>query len=318
MKKKIVMAALLAAMTMSTLTGCGQNADETTQTEATDSAEDSADSSDSADSTDSSDSAEDSDSTQAANPWTESDREGVATATGFDLEAPDGATDVAYSYMEEDGLAQMSYTEDDIEWTYRMQFADELTDISGIEMDWMDVSDGTVSDRTAKYYSYCTLNDDSVEDVQMVNWYDIVPGVTYSLSATATDLNGLDIQVYAENLFDPLQGEATDDPEGDRENELNNYFLGEHTKSYDGSTLTITDNGDDTFKVDISIVGLCNLENGTGTFDDHKMYFEISDPNENPMSGVIYLDSDNSLCVKITDSTWDLLPNDEVIDGFGK
>ena len=48
------------------------------------------------------------------------------------------------------------------------------------------------------------------------------------------------------------------------------------------------------------------------------MYFEVTDPAEGTMKGMIYLDSDTSLCVKITDSTWDLLPTDEVIDGFGK
>lgn len=113
-------------------------------------------------------------------------------------------------------------------------------------------------------------------------------------------------------------GDSTDDPAKDRENELNNFFLGEHVRSSDESSLTITDRGDGTFDIAINITRLCSMENGTGTFDDHKMYFTIEDPNGEEMSGMIYLDGDTNLAVKITDSTWELLPTDEVLDGFGK
>lgn len=259
-------------------------------------------------------------STELANPWTESDQQGVATATGFEMTAPEGATDVVYSYMKDGALAQMSYTLDDATWTYRMQATDELTDISGLNYEWTLTEDGTVSGLEAVYYTYSDgdLNKTIFDDVQMVNWYDAVTGVSYSLSATRSDLNGMDIQVYAENLYVPLQGDATDDSEKDRETELKDYFLGEHKRSSDESTLTISDNGDGTFKVDLSIVRLCSLEDGVGTFEDHKMNFEVEDPSGNPMSGVIYRDSDNSLTVKIVNSSWGYLANDEVLEGFGK
>ena len=48
------------------------------------------------------------------------------------------------------------------------------------------------------------------------------------------------------------------------------------------------------------------------------MSFEIDDPNGNKMSGVIYRDSDDTLTVKITDSTWTYLKNGDVLEGFGK
>ena len=257
-----------------------------------------------------------------ANPWTESDEQGVADATGFEMTAPEEATEVSYSYMKEAGLAQLSYVQDEQKWTYRMQATDELTDISGMSYKWTNEEEGTVAGMEAVYYAYVELEADDLADslqaVQVVNWYDAVAGVTHSLSVSAKELDGLDIQAYAENLYAPLQGDATDDPEKDRETELKDYFLGEHKKSYDGSTLTIVDNNDGTFGINISIVRLCSLEDGIGTFEDHKMTFEVDDPNGNKMSGVIYRDSDNSLTLKITDSTWTNLPNDEVIDGFGK
>ncbi len=306
MKKKLLLSTLLLAMSVAVLTGCGSADEEDSQISIAESLVRETDETKAF--------PFETEDTQLANPWTVSDRDSVSAATGFTIAAPEGAADVSYSYMQSEGMAQVSYTLDSIIWNYRMQFADELTDISGMEYDWTGETDGTVSGLTAKYYSFIG----SDEDVQVVNWYDSVSGIIYSLSATSEDLDGMDIQTYAENLYAPQSGDATDDPAGDRQNELDSFFLGEHTKSYDGSTLTIADNGDGTFRVDISIVGLCYLENGTGTFEDHKMYFEVTDPAEGTMKGMIYLDSDTSLCVKITDSTWNLLPTDEVIDGFGK
>ena len=259
-----------------------------------------------------------SDDTELVNPWTESDREGVAEATGFDMVAPEEATEVIYSYMEETGLAEMQYVLDDIHWIYRMQMTDELTDISGLYVEWGSELEGTVAENEAMYYGYVNTEEESINDVQLVNWYDAVVGVTYSLSASGTDLDGMDIQVFAEDLYTSLQGEATDDAEADAAAELAEYFLGEHERSDDGSTLTITDNGDGTYKVDISIYRLCSLEDGVGTFENHKMLFTVVDPSENELSGEIYRDADNSLVIKITDSTWTYLANDELLEGFGK
>ncbi len=318
MKKRLVLALLTITVSAAWLTGCGSTSAATAEQE-TSSTEASTESAETAKSEDAAqdNTADQDETTEIANPWTESDAEGVAEATGFSMIPPDGAENVVYSYMEEGKLAQMSYDLDDATWVYRMQMADELTDISGIYMDWTG-DEGTVSGLEAIYYGQCDLNDQTVDDIQLVNWYDAVSGVTYSLSAKGASLDGMDIQVYAENLYVPLQGDATDDPQADREQELNDYFLGEHERSYDGSTLTIADNGDDTFRVDLDLFRLCSLENGTGTFAEHKMTFTAVDPSGKDISAVIYRDSDNSLVVRITDSTWDYLPNDDVIDGFGR
>ena len=258
-----------------------------------------------------------------ANPWTESDQQGVLEATGFSMTAPEGAADVAYSYLAESGLAQMRYVLHGADWVYRIQKADELTDISGMEYEWVGQQAGTVAGRDAMYYTWTDAEPDTetlddVSGVQVVNWYDAVTGVTYSLSVSGKDLGGMDLQVFAEDLYEPLQGEASGDPEAERTEELNAYFLGKHTRSDDGSELNIAENADVTFAVDLTIIRLCNLENGVGTFEDHKLSFTVEDPNGNPMGGVIYRDGDNRLTVQITDSTWDLLPADEVIEGFEK
>jgi hypothetical protein len=317
MKKRLV-GIMTASMVAISLMGCGAT-QQTTTTEAIESTAESATGS----TTEAATQAESTDETTAelvgiANPWTESDATGVLNATGFELTAPEGATDVSYAYMAETGLAQISYAKDGIDWTYRVQVADELTDISGMYYEWKSEEVGTVSDREAIYYTFTNLNDDTTDDIMLVNWYDMVTGVTYSLSAVAGDLNGVDIQVIAESIYEPLQGEATDDAEADRINELNTYFLGTHVRSSDDSSITIADNGDGSFKVDIDITRLCSLEGGVGTFDEHKMYFMVTDPAENQLAGMIYRDSDNSLTIKILDSTWEYLANDEIIEGFGK
>ena len=313
MKKKLILTLTAAAVSMAMITGCGSSS-ETAATEASQTE------SEAAESTEAEGTESEEDVIGMANPWIESDEQGVLEATGFDMKAPEGATDVAYSYIPDNKLAQMQYVLDDINWTYRMEPSDELMDISGMYYGWTedDGDKGTVSGREAVYYGYLAPEDSDEESAQLVNWYDAVTGVTYSLSAVAKDLDGMDIQAYAEKLYVPLQGEATDDPEGDRANELKEYFIGEHESSYDGSKLTISDNGDDTFNVNIDIFRLCSLENAVGTFENHKMNFEAEDPNGNKMTGMIYRDSDNSLTVKITDSSWDLLPTDETIEGFGK
>lgn len=316
MNKKMVSIMIAAAIGAAVVTGCSTSPDGTANNAQTNQAED-AEAVSSAETAEPASTDTEAEATQIANPWTESDEEGVAEATGFVMTPPEGASEVVYSYMSEDGLAQMSYVLDNAQWNYRMQMADELTDISGLFYEWGSELDGTVSGLTAKYYGYAASEEEDAEMVHLVNWYDAVAGVTYSLSASGTDLDGMDIQVYAEDLYQPLQSDATDDPEGDRREELDNYFLGEHVKSYDSSSVTISENDDGTFAVNISIFRLCDMD-GTGTFQDHKMYFEVTDPSGGTMGGMIYRDSDNSLSVKITDSTWDLLPNDKVIEGFEK
>lgn len=114
------------------------------------------------------------------------------------------------------------------------------------------------------------------------------------------------------------KGDSTDDPERDAKEEIENYYIGNHTRSYDGSELTIEKTGDWKFNVDLSIVGLCFLDGGVGTYDTHKINVQFDDPNGNKMSAVIYRDGDNNLAVRITDSSWDYLPDGEILDGFGK
>lgn len=257
------------------------------------------------------------------NPWTESDEKGVLEATGYNVKAPEDATEVRYSFCTDEKMAQVTYQKDNIDWTYRIKASSEAEDISGMNYEWNVSEEGTVSGKKAIYMGYSDAKEgsdfiDDVKYIQVVNWYDDLTGVSYSLSASGNDLNGMDIQVYAEQIYDPLQKEVTDDAKKDSEEELKEYFLGEHIRSEDQSSVIINEAKDGKFDVDISIIRLCSLENGVGIFEDHVMKFTVKDPNDNELKGKIYRDSDNSLVVEITDSTWEYLPNGEKLEGFGK
>lgn len=149
--------------------------------------------------------AEESD-TGLANPWTESDREGVLAATGFDLNVPDEAENVVYSYMEADKLAQVSYVMNDHDWNYRVQPTDGLQDISGMYYEWVAEEDTNVADCEAEIKAYVENNGDpdNLDDmfsVQVLNWYDATEGATHSVSISGRAVDGLDLSVYAEDMW---------------------------------------------------------------------------------------------------------------------
>lgn len=148
-----------------------------------------------------------------ANPWTTTNKQGVLDAIGFSMDAPEGATDIEYSYMADGKMAQLVYVYEGADWVYRIQPADALKDISGMNYTWISETPGKVSGLEAQYLAYSEQAEDSefIDDmyfVQVVNWYDDVAGVAYSLSASGCNLDGMDIQVYAENLYKPLQGDV--------------------------------------------------------------------------------------------------------------
>lgn len=144
------------------------------------------------------------------NPWTESDKSGVLEATGFTLNAPKDASNVIYCFENTEKIGQITYQLDGCEWVYRIKATTKAEDISGMNYEWTFSEEGTVCNRPAVFMSYSDAEEDeefidSKNTVQVVNWFDEVTGVSYSLSASGTDLNGMDIGVYAEQIYEPLQ-----------------------------------------------------------------------------------------------------------------
>ncbi len=127
----------------------------------------------------------------------------LAAGLGQELAAaPDGAEDVVISVFSLNGrtVAETAFTMNGARWTYRTAPGDlELVDISGLG-DFSTAASGSVS--------YCTAQLSYDEGgAGKIIWFDIVPGVEYSLSVES----GAGAQVLtnmANELFTPMQGEV--------------------------------------------------------------------------------------------------------------
>ena len=142
---------------------------------------------------------------QTANPWTTMEKADLEKQTGYKLNVPEGADDIEYSYLESENLAQVSFKLNNADWVYRVQATNELEDISGMYYDWEINEAGHVGDYEAQFMAYAESSEetefiDDIFAVHVVNWYNVDEGTTHSLSASGKDLNGMDIQVYAEQL----------------------------------------------------------------------------------------------------------------------
>lgn len=142
------------------------------------------------------------------NPWLELDAEEFMQVSGLEFAVPEGAEDVVFRYLPEEELAEMQFTLDGDEFCARIQPAaleyGQLMNISGIFLPMENEEEISVK------HCYGTVGQSqtgSEEWVELCLWYDIVPGLMYSLSVYSTDLDGLDLTAVAEQVYVPVQGD---------------------------------------------------------------------------------------------------------------
>ncbi len=137
-----------------------------------------------------------------ANPWVETDWEGLIRKTGLDLNVPEGAENTAFRVNESEKMGEMSFTLNGLKMNARVKAASEFEDISGMHYTWDHVDD------TARRWHQEKLmrGKDGENTVDVFLWFDVVPGVMYSLSCSAPDLDGFDITAVAEMVYKPMQG----------------------------------------------------------------------------------------------------------------
>jgi len=138
-----------------------------------------------------------------ANPMKEVTAKELSDKLGFGFNIPKGAKNVQY-FIYNDEMGEARFELDGVEFTARMKPAGEFTDISGMYYTWNTTEDGKIKNRPAKFMRY--IGEDGYKDVML--WFDTVPGIMYSLTAQAKDLDGFDIQAVAEEMFVPLQGDV--------------------------------------------------------------------------------------------------------------
>ena len=145
-----------------------------------------------------------------ANPWVETDAEGVMQMVGVEFGIPAGAENISYSVLEVESLAEMRFTWNGLEYTARIKPCAAFEDISGLYYDeWLAEDPCEIQ----WCEGVCRRAQDDMGTVDVCLWFDVAPGIMYSVSTSAADLDGFDIQAAAEQLFVPMQGDALGDAE---------------------------------------------------------------------------------------------------------
>lgn len=141
-----------------------------------------------------------------ANPWVETDAKGFSEKMGIDLNVPEGAENVSY-YIMDGKLGEMNFTWKGADCCARCKASGSWEDISGLYYDKWDKEE-------ACKVKHCEGKTRSVMDqgrnLQIRNcmWIDMVPGIMYSLTAEAKDLNGFDELALAEAVYVQMQGDS--------------------------------------------------------------------------------------------------------------
>lgn len=145
---------------------------------------------------------------QIANPWREVTEAEAKELVQSSLGVPAGAESVRWSVMEsEPALIELSFVLDGMEYTARAQAtADSSADCSGMYYEWTAQDELTLehwgNESITGTYNRFIGEDESAD---LCTWYDASAGIAYSLSVTAKDLDGFDLQAIAEALYAPEQ-----------------------------------------------------------------------------------------------------------------
>ncbi|MCR4690893.1 MAG: hypothetical protein K5739_06090 [Lachnospiraceae bacterium] len=228
-KTAVLCAIMLAASCM--MTGCGDKTEELvgeTTTQVTDAVQDSAVSEEAeqegeaeADEAEAAEASADGDEIVAGDDaemavidaneavWTECTQQEAQETCPRLFKAPEGATDISWSKSDEGekGTVQLTYTLDGINFVARARYAAAQDErIDDLTCSWDVEDDVTLAnwgEGNMQGKSYRAVGDE--ETVDLITWYDIEIGIGYSLTVSAPDLDGFDIQAVAENMYDETQ-----------------------------------------------------------------------------------------------------------------
>ena len=138
-----------------------------------------------------------------ANPWVETDADGLMQTLGLEFNVPEDAEKVIFRMNESEQIAEMQFVLNKMPFTARIKPAGlEMEDISGLHYDW----DVEKESDDHWYQEKIMMAKDGKNTVEAFLWFDIVPGLTYSISTKAPDLHGFDIIAVAQMVWHPVQG----------------------------------------------------------------------------------------------------------------
>ena len=221
--------------------------------------------------------------------------DGQLQRCGLKLLAPEGAENIVIKTIA-GKTAETDFTLNGVEYYYRAEPTGELEtyDMSGLYYSWTKTEQAKVG--------YCDATVYTGESCGYVSWLDVVPGINYNL---CSDKSGDDAAlVEAANLvFAPTQGDVDGDP-----------YIGSF--GADNNTVQLDLNGQGGYDAVIGLYRLTTME-GKGNIMDGAVELELTDPNGGTMYAIFYPDGE-SYTLKITQSTWQLLPAETVFEGFVK
>ena len=139
------------------------------------------------------------------NPMKEADPETILNELGITMVVPQGAENLHYFIIDgETRIAELDFFLNGSDYTYRMApsaFGEEKID--GMHYEWTKTEEFPVG--------YLTGTVSWIEgDAGMARWFDIVPGMLYTLS-TSENVDPEALKTLANELFEPLQGDAEGD-----------------------------------------------------------------------------------------------------------
>lgn len=138
-----------------------------------------------------------------ANPWRETDADGVFHLVGARFGVPEGAEDLAWYALETEDLAEFQFVWYGMEYNARMKRTDGFEDISGMYFEWG--GDEACLVNGCEGVTRRAYDEGNTADLCL--WYDAEAGVMYSVSTIGKDLDGFDILACAGQLYLPARGD---------------------------------------------------------------------------------------------------------------
>lgn len=239
------------------------------------------------------------------NPLKEVTREELLEETGISFVDEYVTTEPQYFVLtppdsSEKKIAELRFTVGDYELTYRAQPTDKLEayDMNGLYYEWDTEEDVKVS--------YCDAKLMKCSEAAGLYWIDVVPGINYSLSCIG-DIYEEQFIGLAELLFDSNVDDAPVSPAYDYE--------GEYSSCDDENIVILTRQEDGTYSIEVDMYRLCSME-GEANDVDGAAEFRVTDPSDEDMYGVFYVNDDDTYTLMITESTWEYIKTGDIFEGY--
>lgn len=136
------------------------------------------------------------------NPMSKASPEILINQLGVSFLVPQGAKDVSYHIIS-DKIAQMTFSIEDTKVSARIQPSNQFEDISGMYYNWTFQEDCNIGWCQGKLF----LTTSDKKNIGLCLWYDVVPGLMYSLSIDSNATKEQLIQL-AHAVYKPAQGDS--------------------------------------------------------------------------------------------------------------